>query len=182
MSLSKEKICNNCNITYKSTHKYFCKSCYEDGRQYLVVKTDDKVNKIKNIRYIKDSGYVLIHRPDHPNSHKNGYILEHTFIVSEHIGRPLKKGENIHHINGIRDDNRIENLELWSRSQPSGQRVEDKIAWCQEFLKSYGYTVIRPLPKGEFKQQFIPKVIKCKKSRASGETIVQPLAAQLQSH
>ncbi len=43
---------------------------------------------------------------------------------------------------GIRDDNRIENLELWSKAQPSGQRVEDKIKWCKEFLKEYEITSI----------------------------------------
>ena len=73
----------------------------------------------------------------HPNSTKRNQILEHVFIMSEHLGRPLHKKETVHHKNGIRDDNRIENLELWSHSQPFGQRVEDKLSWCKEFLSMY---------------------------------------------
>lgn len=68
--------------------------------------------------------------------------LQHRVVMEEYLNRPLLAHENVHHMNGQRDDNRIENLELWSRAQPSGQRVEDKISWMIEFLSDYGFSVI----------------------------------------
>jgi hypothetical protein len=86
-------------------------------------------------------GYITIYRKGHPNSNSNDCIQEHVYVMSEFLGRPLIKGESVHHKNGIRDDNRIENLELWHRAQPSGQRVVDKITWAKELLQSYGYII-----------------------------------------
>jgi len=54
-----------------------------------------------------------------------------------HIGRSLLGSETVHHVNGVRNDNRVENLELWSSAQPYGQRVDDKVAWAIDTLRTY---------------------------------------------
>lgn len=98
-------------------------------------KGENHPNWVGGFHY-KD-GYKFILAKDHPNANAIGYVAEHTLIMSKHLNRPMKDKETIHHLNGIKDDNRLENLELWSHSHPTGQRIPDKIKWCIEFLTLY---------------------------------------------
>ncbi|MBA2529231.1 MAG: HNH endonuclease [Euzebyales bacterium] len=67
-------------------------------------------------------------------------VLEHIPVLEAKIGRRLdwRQGEQVHHVNGVRDDNHPGNLELWVVSQPRGQRPEDLVAWAREIISRYG--------------------------------------------
>ncbi len=83
------------------------------------------------------------HTPPRRSLNPNGYYTlghkyEHRVVMEKHLGRKLKPKESVHHKNGNKQDNRIENLELWSCHQPYGQRVEDKLKWAYEIIELYG--------------------------------------------
>lgn len=66
----------------------------------------------KGGRIKSKGGYIKVFRPEHPNAHKKGYVMEHRLVMEGVIGRYLQKNEEVHHKNGIKDDNRPENLEM----------------------------------------------------------------------
>lgn len=169
-SCKKEKEINlfGKNKNTKDGHNVYCKECINEKlrnekftnpeawkkrceRSFIRYRRKQQINLNKprkinragegNINYHGYRQFRGKRFEGHPCADKYGRILEHVLVMYNHLGRPIKKGENVHHKNGIRDDNRLENLELWSTKQPPGQRVEDKIKWCIDFLNEYGYDV-----------------------------------------
>lgn len=132
-SRSKEiKLCTFAGCGRVTRSKDLCSPHY---RQKLSGK---ELKPLRTGRVVTSSGYVVIHSlQGNPYADKWGKAFEHRLVMANYLNRPLLEHENVHHKNGNRSDNRIENLELWSTSQPSGQRIEDKVKWAKELLKLY---------------------------------------------
>lgn len=140
MPSSRHRLCPSCrNKKYRRECK--CGKSIQKKSSMCV----ECSNTIKNKESAKPEGhktyhkkgYVMVKSPTHPRASQN-FVFEHILVMEKHLGRYLEPGENVHHINGIKDDNRIENLELWIRPQPSGVRAKDAVEWAKEILVKYG--------------------------------------------
>lgn len=128
-----------------------CAACYGRIRKRGNTGYSKKhLARFENV--IDDQGYVQVLAPEHPNARKSKRVPEHRLVMSKFLCRPLHKNENIHHKNGDRADNRLENLELWVTSQPTGQRPIDLMKWAREVLKTYAPDETK-LKKLEYRNQ-----------------------------
>lgn len=92
----------------------------------------------KHKEKVTQNGYVFVLKEGHPRANKHtNRVREHILVMESMLGREMMPDEQVHHINANRSDNRPENLELWTRSQPSGARKEDQVKWAIKILKRY---------------------------------------------
>ncbi|KKL17152.1 hypothetical protein LCGC14_2488410 [marine sediment metagenome] len=89
----------------------------------------------KGGRLITKDGYIEIYKPEHPRANR-GYVLEHRLVMEKSLGRYLRKEESIHHINGIKDDNRLENLCLCNNGEH--RKIEYTLFNCLPLLLEKG--------------------------------------------
>ena len=118
----------SCGVPSVSLTGPYCSQACRGQRAY---KRGPSSPRWRGGRTVRD-GYPHVYMPEHPDAHGTGYIAEHRLVMERHIGRRLLPHENVHHKNGDKSDSRIENLELWAKPQPSGQRPLDLVRWAVE--------------------------------------------------
>ena len=131
------KPCTTVGCAGLSVARGMCANCYAMNKRHGdPMKRSDWFNK-RNKEIIDDNGYVLVSAKGHKNANRRSRVPKHRFVMAQYLGRPLKNNENVHHKNGNKEDNRIENLELWVTSQPKGQRPQDLVEYAKKILAEY---------------------------------------------
>lgn len=134
----KSVICAVCEVEFERPHgktRAYCSiSCSNKARSMGIKKPEITLDsRVIGDKTINTHGYVMV-RVDGKK------VMEHRLIMASVLGRELSRSERVHHKNGKRDDNRVENLELWtgvnqSKKDPHGVRVVDKVIDMLALLK-----------------------------------------------
>ena len=141
--LSRRNKCKQCGKEFycvpSRVGKFCSKTCYYESMRGFRGADHPQW---KGGRFKRSDGYIIIRNP----KEQTKFVLEHRVVMANHIGRELERTEDVHHINGIRDDNRIENLKLLSHgahkalhtTKPATERAftEVECKFCgKHFLK-----------------------------------------------
>ncbi len=106
--------------------------------------------RVGNSRIKTPEGYILVYCPTHPSAKSSGHIYEHRYVMEKHLKRFLSSSEHVHHINGIKDDNRVENLEIIDHSEHAKKHYKKK---SQEDKKRFIQGAIRSAQKRKFERK-----------------------------
>lgn len=125
-------LCTDCNV-FEVFDLDRCEDCRREllsGRS-MWVEYGDNYKPLEGSTRFKSGEYTEIQAD-------GKWQVGHRYVMERHLGRKLTKGENVHHLNSVKYDNRLENLELWISSQPRGSRVTDLLKWAYELIETYG--------------------------------------------